>query len=175
MPAALAVLVASPVAALWSTTAPGVPLLALPVAVKAGLPHVMAVINLATVAALLVAYDHAHNGRHSAHRATMLIAAMLGAAFLVLYLTYHFGAGLAKFGGTGFIRPVYFSILVVHIVTAAAAALVVPYAYMLAWRGSFARHRATVRYAWPLWMFVAVSGLVVYAMTIHLYPYTGAP
>ena len=141
---------------------------------KTQLPHVMAVINLAPVATLLTAYKLVRAGNAAAHRAAMLVAGALGAAFLALYLTYHFGAGLAKFGGVGLIRPIYFTILVVHIVTAAVATPVVPYAYYQALSGRIEKHRRVVGFAWPLWLFVALSGLVVYVMTIHLWPYGGA-
>jgi uncharacterized membrane protein YozB (DUF420 family) len=104
----------------------------------------------------------------------MKTAVGLGAAFLVLYLAYHFGAGLAKFGGQGLIRPIYFTILIIHIITAAAAAVVVPLAVMRALKGRFEAHRAIAERTWWLWMFVAVSGIVVYVMTIHLWPYPGA-
>lgn len=138
------------------------------------LPHIMAVINAATIAALLRAYRLIKSGNEDGHRKSMYVAVILGACFLVLYLSYHFGHGLAKFGGQGMIRPVYFGILIIHILAAGVAAIVVPLTVYRALAGDFARHRRIVRLAWPLWMFVAVSGLVVYAMTIHLWPYQGA-
>ncbi len=143
-------------------------------ALKTQLPHILAVLNVATVATLLAALKLVREGKPAAHRAAMLVAGVLGAAFLVLYLTYHFSAGLAKFGGAGLIRPIYFTILVGHIVSATVATPVVPYAYFQALSGRIEKHRRVVRIAWPLWMFVAVSGLVVYVMTIHLWPYGGA-
>lgn len=139
------------------------------------LPHVMAVINVSTVAALAVGYSAIRSGNKELHRTCMKVAVGLGAAFLVLYLTYHFGAGLAKFGGYGPIRPIYFTILIVHILAAAVAAVVVPLTVFRALSGRFDAHRAIARKAWWLWMFVAVSGVVVYVMTIHVWPYTGAP
>ncbi len=138
-----------------------------------GLPHVMAVINVATVAALCSGYYFIGRGNRNAHRKSMITAVSLGTAFLVLYLTYHFGSGLAKFGGEGLIRPVYFSILILHIVTATAAAIIVPLAVFRALRGDFDAHRRIANGTWRLWMFVAISGITVYVMTVHIWPYPG--
>jgi uncharacterized membrane protein YozB (DUF420 family) len=137
------------------------------------LPHVLAVINVSTIAALSTGYYHIRSGRRDAHRKCMLVAAGLGVTFLAFYLVYHFGAGLAKFGGQGPIRPIYFTILIVHILASALATPVVPAAFWRAWTGNEARHRKLAPFAWKLWMFVATSGIVVYVMTIHIWPYTG--
>lgn len=137
------------------------------------LPHILAVINVSTVAALATGYMFIRRGDRGSHRKSMLMATGLGVVFLVLYLSYHFGAGLAKFGGTGSIRPIYFSILIVHIITAAVAALIVPVAIVRALSGRFAAHKKLAPFAWRLWMFVAISGLIVYVMTIHIWPYAG--
>jgi len=139
------------------------------------LPHILAGINLATVATLTVGYRYIRNGNREAHRKCMLFATLLGAAFLVCYLAYHLGAGLAKFGGAGMIRPIYFTILVTHIIMAAIATPLVPYTIYKGWSGQYAAHKRIAPLAWKIWMFVAVSGLVVYVMTIHIWPYTGAP
>jgi putative membrane protein len=104
----------------------------------------------------------------------MIAAIGLGIAFLVLYLSYHFGAGLAKFGGEGLIRPVYFTILIAHIIAATVAVPLVPLAVYRAVTGKYERHRRLAPWAWKVWMFVALSGIVVYAMTIHIWPYKGA-
>lgn len=139
----------------------------------ADLPHLMAVINTVTVLSLAGGYKAIRQGDRARHRRFMLTAVVSGAIFLVLYLSYHFGAGLAKFGGTGLIRPVYFTILIVHIATATLAAIVVPVAVYRAMSGRFEAHRRLAVRAWPLWMFVALSGITVYVMTIHLWPYQG--
>ena len=79
------------------------------------LPHILAVINVATVFVLLASYWFIQHGDRERHRAGMLTAAVLGVAFLAIYFTYHFNAGLAKFGGHGTVRPIYFTLLLVHI------------------------------------------------------------
>ena len=137
------------------------------------LPHILAVVNASTVAALSSGYYFIRAGNRQAHRKSMLVSISLGVVFLILYLLYHFGAGLAKFGGYGMIRPVYFSILIIHILAAAIAAVVVPLAFFRAWNGRFEAHRTLAPFAWKIWLFVAVSGLVVYVMTIHIWPYPG--
>ncbi|NOT71511.1 MAG: DUF420 domain-containing protein [Hyphomicrobium sp.] len=137
------------------------------------LPHVLAVINASTIAALSGGYYFIKRGDRARHRTCMMAAVALGVAFLVLYLAYHFGAGLAKFGGQGIIRPVYFTILIIHIIAAAIATPVVPLAFWRAWNGNEAAHRRLAPFAWKLWLFVAASGIVVYVMTIHIWPFAG--
>lgn len=141
---------------------------------NAVLPHVLAAINAATIVALATGYVLIRSGRQEAHRKCMLAALALGAAFLAFYLVYHFGAGLAKFGGEGLIRPIYFSILIIHILAAVVSMPLVPIAAWRALSGRPVLHRALAPLAWKVWMFVAVSGLVVYVMTIHVWPYPGA-
>lgn len=137
------------------------------------LPHVLAFINVSTIATLAVGYKFIRAGRRDDHRKCMMFAMLLGAAFMVLYLSYHLGAGLAKFGGEGWIRPVYFTILIAHILGSAIATPLVPLALWRGHSGRFDQHRRLAPVAWKLWMFVAVSGIVVYAMTIHFWPWRG--
>ncbi len=138
------------------------------------LPHILAVINTATVIVLLASYWFIQHGDRERHRKGMLVAAGLGAAFLAIYLTYHFSAGLAKFGGHGTVRPIYFTLLGVHVFMALVVALLVPLTLMRGVGGSLAAHRKVASWALPFWLFVSVSGVVVYVMAIHVYPYTGA-
>ncbi len=138
------------------------------------LPHVLAVINAATIVVLLFGYSRIQAGNRDAHRRTMIAAGALGVAFLAIYFYYHASAGLAKFGGVGAIRTVYFSLLAVHVLMAAFAAVLAPIAVFLALKQRFDRHRRLARWALPIWLFVSVSGLVVYTMAVHLYPYPAA-
>ncbi len=135
------------------------------------LPHVLAVINLGTLAALATGLYFIRHGDRERHRKSMITASVFGAAFLAVYLVYHFGAGLAKFGGYGFIRPVYFTLLIIHILAAVVSTPLVPLALYRAWTGAIEKHRRLAKWAWGIWFFVAASGLVVYVMAIHLYPY----
>jgi len=138
------------------------------------LPHINAVINAATVVVLSYGYSRIRVGDRDGHRRTMKVAVALGVAFLAIYFTYHANSGLAKFGGEGVIRPIYFTLLVIHVLAAVASAVLVAVAFFNALKSRFETHRKFARWAWPLWMFVSISGLVVYAMAIHIYPYHGA-
>lgn len=136
------------------------------------LPHVIAFINAATILVLGYGYSRIRVGDRRGHKRSMYVAVILGVLFLGVYLSYHAFAGLAKFGGVGPIRVVYFTLLAAHIVVAAVTAVVAPLAIAFALRGRFALHRRIARLALPVWIFVSVSGLMVYTMTVHLYPYT---
>lgn len=143
------------------------------------IPHINAVINALTVIVLLMARVYAKSGNEDAHKKAMMMAFSLSALFLGFYLTYHFNSQLAKFGGEGIIRPIYFTLLIVHII---GAALIVPLVPIAAVRGIKAyagdalmreKHKKIVRITWPLWTFVAFSGTIVYLMSFHIWPYQG--
>ena len=89
-------------------------------------------------------------------------------------MTYHFSGGFAKFGGEGLVRWVYFPILTIHVIGAIAIVPLVPMAVIYALKDQRDKHKKIVSYTWPLWFFVAVSGVVVYAMAQHLWPCEGA-
>jgi putative membrane protein len=134
------------------------------------LPHILAVINAATIVVLLMAYGRIRAGDREGHRRRMYVAIGLGVAFLVVYVIYHAFSGLAKFGGEGPIRPIYFTLLAIHVVMAFVVAVLVPVTFYNALKGRFQTHKRLARVTFPSWMFVAVSGLVVYVMAVHLYP-----
>ncbi len=134
------------------------------------LPHVLAIINAATIIVLLRAYSLIRARDREGHRRTMFVAIGLGVAFLSVYLVYHAFSGLAKFGGYGVIRPIYFTLLAVHVAMAFIVAVLVPVTFFNALRQRFATHKRLARFALPLWLFVSASGLVVYVMAVHLYP-----
>jgi putative membrane protein len=140
----------------------------------ADLTHVNAALNAATMVFLGVGLLFILRGERQRHRASMLAAFVVSVAFMISYLIYHFNAGLAKFGGEGVIRPIYFTILIVHVVAAVVIVPLVPITLSRALAGRFDRHRKIARWTWPLWMYVALSGVVVYVMSVHLFPYTGA-
>ncbi len=139
------------------------------------LPHVNAALNGASIICLAAGLWFILHGDRARHRISMLSALAVSAAFLVTYLIYHFNAGLAKFGGEGIIRPIYFTILIVHVIMAVVITPLVPLTVWRAWTGRFEQHRKLARWTWPMWMFVAVSGVVVYVMAVHLYPFPGGP
>jgi putative membrane protein len=138
------------------------------------LPHVLAVINAATIVVLLRAYILIRARDREGHRRTMFVAIGLGVAFLAVYLVYHAFAGLAKFGGHGPIRPIYFALLAVHVFMAFVVAVLVPITFYNAMKQRFVIHRRFARVTMPAWLFVAVSGLMVYVLAVHLYPMAGS-
>ncbi len=135
------------------------------------LPHVMAALNSLSVVLLGAGYYFIRRGRWRRHRACMIAALAVSAAFLVLYLIYKANTGFARFGGEGLVRPVYFSILVIHILGAIAIVPLVPLTVWRALKGRLEHHRRIARWTWPLWVYVGVSGVVVYVMAVHIYPY----
>ena len=134
------------------------------------LTHVMAGLNGLSVLCLLAGYLFIRSGERNKHRAAMISALAVSALFLIFYVIYKANSGFAKFGGEGWIRPVYFTILVVHVLGAIAITPLVPWTVFLALKAGFDRHRRLARWTWPLWIYVGVSGVVVYVMAVHMYP-----
>ncbi len=106
----------------------------------------------------------------AAHRACMLSACLASALFLASYLTYHYHVGSVRFAGPGWVRPAYFAILFSH---TALAAAIVPLALVTltrALRGRFDRHVRIARFTLPIWLYVSVTGVIIYVMLYHLFP-----
>lgn len=137
------------------------------------IPHINAVLNAVTVVLLLVARNYAKSGNTTAHKKTMIITLAVSALFLALYTTYHFSGGFAKFGGEGLVRWVYFPILIVHVMGAVAILPLVPMAVFFVLKDQRDKHKRIVAWTWPIWFFVAFSGVVVYVMAQHLWPCEG--
>jgi len=138
------------------------------------LTHVNATLNAISVVFLILAYRYIRAGNKEKHKLCMLIAVGVSALFLVGYVIYKANSGFAKFGGEGLIRPIYFSILVIHVIGAILLVPLVPYTLYRALTGAFDKHKKIARWTWPLWTFVGISGVVVYVMAVHLYPYAAA-
>ncbi len=134
-------------------------------------PHVIAALNAATVVALSFGFFFIRSGDKTRHRAAMVTALGVSVLFLIFYVIYKANSGFAKFGGEGLIRPVYFTILIIHVIGAISLVPLVPRVLYLAIKGRFDAHRRIACWTWPLWMFVGISGVVVYIMAVHLYPY----
>jgi putative membrane protein len=134
------------------------------------LPAVNATLNGASTLCLVTGYYFIRNRRISAHRACMLAAFGFSTLFLACYLYYHAHVGSRPFLGAGWVRPVYFTILISHIILAAA---ILPLALVTLWRalrGQFQRHRAIARWTLPIWLYVSITGVIVYWMLYHLWP-----
>lgn len=130
----------------------------------ADLPHLNAALNATAGMLLLAGFYFIRAGRIRAHRACMLAAFATSALFLTSYVVYHAQVGSRPFPGTGLVRTIYFAILVPHVVLAAA---VLPLAIVTLRRGlrrDDARHKRLARWTLPVWLFVSVTGVVVYLM-----------
>ncbi len=128
-----------------------------------------ATLNGASAVCLAAGYGFVRRRIITAHKACMGTAFALSTAFLVSYLIYHARVGSVHFQGQGWIRPVYFTILISHTLL---AVLVLPLAILTlqrAWKGQFERHRGIARWTLPIWFYVSVSGVVVYFLLYHLY------
>lgn len=103
------------------------------------------------------------------HRACMISAVVTSSLFLISYLYYHAHVGSVHFPGQGWVRPVYFTILISHTLLAAAVVPLVLISLYYALREKFDRHRRIVRWAFPVWLYVSVTGVVVYVMLYQIY------
>jgi putative membrane protein len=136
------------------------------------LPTFNAMLNATSGVLLVSAYVFVRRGRIAAHRRCMISAIICSLVFLVSYVVYHVGfkAGVTRFTGTGWVRPLYFTILISH---TTLAVIIVPFVVVTlrrALRGSFDRHRKIARWTFPMWLYVSITGVIVYAMLYHLYP-----
>jgi putative membrane protein len=130
----------------------------------AALPALNAALNTSSALLLTAGYVFIRRRRIAAHRACMLAAATVSTAFLVSYVIYHSLAGSRPFAGQGWMRTVYFPILITHVILAAA---MVPFVLTTLYRaliGDFARHARVARWTLPVWLYVSVSGVAVYWM-----------
>jgi putative membrane protein len=131
------------------------------------LPAVNALLNGTSASLLTVGWLFVRGGRPRAHRAFMLAAFGVSILFLVSYVVYHSLAGSRPFTGQGWIRPVYFALLLSHIVLAAVIVPLVLLTLYRAWRGDLGRHRRIARWTLPIWLYVSVTGVIVYWMLYH--------
>ncbi len=128
-----------------------------------------AALNSIAAILLLGGFVFIKRGRVRAHRACMISAFVVSAAFLVSYIAYHYRVGDVRFSGHGWIRPAYFTMLISHILLAAA---IVPLAIMTlnrALRGRFDAHRRIALWTWPIWIYVSVTGVLVYLLVYQVY------
>src|SRR5213595_1730425 len=132
-------------------------------------PIINATLNGTSAVLLLVGHSLIKRGRMAAHRAVMLAAVAVSTLFLISYLYYHAHVGSVRFQGKGWSRPVYFSILISHTVLAATIVPLVIVTLTRALRERFDRHRAIARWTYPLWLYVSITGVVIYVMLYHLF------
>lgn len=128
------------------------------------LPHLNAALNLAAALLLAIGYGFVRRKNIAAHKACMISATAVSAAFLACYLVYHAEVGSVRFTGQGTIRSIYFAVLISHTALAAAVPILVAITLYRALRGQFDRHKAIARWTLPIWLYVSVTGVVVYLM-----------
>jgi len=133
------------------------------------LPHLNAVINSAATIALIAGVIFIKQEKLGLHRASMTVAFGLGAIFLVSYVIYHATAESTSFGGEGWIRPLYYTLLISHIILAAVALFPILFAYYYGHTDQREKHRKVVKYAFPIWLYVTVTGVIVYLMVSPYY------
>ena len=132
------------------------------------LPTLNALLNALVLVLLLRGYWHIRHGRRDEHRRAMLGAFAGSVIFLVSYLVYHFVVGSVRFPGTGGVRTLYLAILATHTVLAALVPILATITLGLALRGRFDLHPRIARWTLPIWIYVSVTGIVVYVMLYRI-------
>jgi putative membrane protein len=140
----------------------------LPALAVTDLPAVNASLNALAAVLLVVGWFLIRQRRRNAHRWVMLSAVAVSALFLTSYLVYHAQVGSVRFQGQGTVRTVYLSILLTHTVLAAVVPVLAVLALVFAFRRQFARHKKVTRWALPIWLYVSVTGVVVYWMLYQM-------
>ena len=136
----------------------------------ADLPAVNATLNAIAGTLVLVGYGFIRRQRKTAHAICMASAVVVAILFFISYITYHAHIGSRHFEGQGLVRPVYFAILISHTLLAAAIAFwLVPVTVYRAARRRFDRHKAIARWTLPIWLYVSVTGVIIYFMLYHWY------
>jgi len=128
-----------------------------------------ATLNGTSAILLAAGYAAIRSGKLAAHKQFMVSAFAVSCAFLVSYLVYHYRVGHVAFQGQGIIRPIYFALLLTHTVLAAVIVPLILITLNRAWKERFDKHRAIARWTLPLWMYVSVTGVIVYWLLYQVY------
>lgn len=137
------------------------------------LPAVNASLNALATALLVIGFVLIKRGRRQAHGLVMQTAFGTSVLFLVCYLVYHAalhhytGESGKKFGGSGVIRPIYFTILISHVVLAIPVAFMALFTLLRAWRQKWEAHRRLAKITFPIWLYVSVTGVIIYLLLYH--------
>jgi putative membrane protein len=132
------------------------------------LPHITASLNAVALCFLVAGLVLIRTGRRDLHKRAMLGAVVTSALFLAVYVVYHFAAPIFVFRGTGLIRPVYYVLLISHVILAALVTPMIVLTLVRALRGDFFRHKKIARWTLPIWLYVSVTGIVVYVMLYRI-------
>jgi len=133
------------------------------------LPTLNACLNATSAALITLGHFFIRRGRVAAHRFAMVLAFLTSTAFLISYVYYHLQVGSVPFRGQGWIRPVYFSILLSHTALAVGIVPLVLVTLSRGLRAQFERHRRIARWTFPLWLYVSITGVIVYWLLYHAY------
>src|SRR5690554_5279278 len=158
---ALSIVIPVAVAVLFTVKIPGYDL--------SFLPPIYATINGLTAVILVLAVVQIKKGKRITHEVLMKTAIGLSALFLLMYIAYHMTSDSTPYGGEGFIRNVYFFILISHILLSIVIIPLVLLTFVRGLFGDYKRHAKIARYTFPLWLYVAISGVVVYLMISPYY------
>jgi putative membrane protein len=134
------------------------------------LPRIYSTLNGVTALILLAALWAVKNGNIQLHKQLMTTAVIFSAIFLVMYIVYHLAIPHTPFGGQGLIRKVYFFVLMSHIGLSIVTLPIVLFAYLRGWAGEVEKHKRLVKFAFPLWLYICVTGVIVYFMISPYYP-----
>jgi uncharacterized membrane protein YozB (DUF420 family) len=133
------------------------------------LPAVNATLNALAAVILVVGWLQIKAGHERAHKISMFAAFAVSIAFLTCYLVYHFQVGSVPFTGPAEVRPVYFAILLTHVVLAMTVPFLASITIYLGLKDRRAQHRRLARWTFPIWLYVSITGVVIYVMLYHLY------
>lgn len=133
------------------------------------LPPIYATINGLTAVLLVAAVVAIKNGKRLLHERLIKLCMSFSVAFLVMYVMYHMTSETTRYGGTGVLKGIYLFILLTHIVLSVVVIPFVLFTFVRALAGNFPRHKALAKYTFPLWLYVAVTGVIVYLMISPYY------
>ena len=133
------------------------------------LPTLNAILNASSGILVLLGYRNIKRSNESVHKRFMLSAMGVSAIFFASYLFYHWEVGSVKFQGSGMIRWFYFTLLISHTILAVAIVPMVLRTAYLALKGNFAKHRKIAKWTFPIWVYVSVTGVMVYLMLYQIY------
>lgn len=134
------------------------------------LPALNASLNGLSAILLTAGLVFIKRGEKTAHRNCMVAAFVVSTVFLVSYLTYHAQIGHTSFQDPAWFRPIYLAILIPHVLLAALIVPMILATFWFAVRGTFEKHRKIAKWTWPLWMFVSVTGVIIYLLLYQIFP-----
>lgn len=134
------------------------------------LPAVNAALNATSAMLLISGYRFIRRRQVTAHRRCMIAACTTSALFLLSYLVYHYNIGSMPFSGQGWVRPLYFTILISHTILAIVILPMVVVTLFRAWKTDFVKHARLARWTLPVWLYVSVTGVIIYFMLYQLFP-----